>query len=204
MERLLVEESLAAIRESRPRSLYFALGVPAREGMISVNSKCGGEVKIFLDVVHPEPALIVMGSGLVAQATASMAARCGFKVTVVDDAETATEASFPGVTLVTEPYPASLEGVKIRPSDYVVMLHGDTEFELAGLRHAVRARPAFIGLLGSANKVREHKRHLKEDGLDASIVDTIKGPIGLMIGAETPWEIGVSIVSELIKVRAGA
>jgi xanthine dehydrogenase accessory factor len=204
MERLLVDEALAALREGKPRSLHFAMGVPAREGMIPVNSKCGGEVKIFMDVVKPDPSLVVMGSGLIAQAAASMAAECGFKVTVVDDAETATESNFPGMSLVNGPYPGSLRGVRIRPSDYVVMLHGETEFELAGLRHAVKAKPAFIGLLGSSNKAREHKKQLREEGLDASTVDAIRGPIGLKIGAETPWEIGVSIVAELIKVRAGA
>jgi xanthine dehydrogenase accessory factor len=86
----------------------------------------------------------------------------------------------------------------------VVMLHGETGFELAGLKHALRAEPAFIGLLGSRNKAKEHKRQLNGEGLDPAQVDAIKGPIGLEIGAETPWEIGVSIVAELIKVRAGA
>jgi xanthine dehydrogenase accessory factor len=204
MERLLVEQALATMKEGKPRCLHFAMGVPAREGMIAVNSKCGGEVKIFMDVMKPNPALIVMGSGLIAQATARMAAQCGFKVTVVDDAETAMEASFPGINLVNGPYPDSLKGVKIRPSDYVVMLHGETEFELAGLRHALKAGPAFIGLLGSSNKASEHKRQLKEEGYEPSRVDAIRGPIGLKIGAETPWEIGVSIVAELIKFRAGA
>jgi xanthine dehydrogenase accessory factor len=159
---------------------------------------------VFLDVVKPEPGLIVLGSGLIAQAAARMAAECGFRVTVVDEAKTATEANFPGANLVKEPYPESLRGVEIRPSDYVVVLHGETEFELAGLRHALKARPAFIGLLGSSNKAREHREQLRGEGLDPDMVDAIKGPLGLEIGAETPWEIGVSIVAELIKVRAGA
>ena len=204
MERLLVEEALVALKENNPRSFHFAMGVPAREGMIPVNSKCGGEVKIFMDVVKPDPGLIVMGSGLIAQAAARMAAECGFKVTVVDDAKTTIESNFPGMNLVNGPYPGSLKGVKVRPSDYVVVLHGETEFELAGLRHALKSGPAFIGLLGSSNKAREHKRQLKEEGYDPSAVDAIKGPIGLKIGAETPWEIGVSIAAELIKARAGA
>jgi len=204
MERILVEQALEAIKEGKPRCLHFAMGVPAREGMIPVNSKCGGEVKIFMDVVRPDPSLIVMGSGLIAQAVARMAAECGFKVTVVDDAKTATEANFPGMTLINEPYPDSLRRVRVRPSDYVVTLHGETGFELAGLRHALKEGPSFIGLLGSVNKAREHKRQLKDEGYDPSAVNAIKGPIGLDIGAETPWEIGVSIVAELVKARAGA
>jgi xanthine dehydrogenase accessory factor len=203
LERRLIEEALAALSEGKPRALHFALGVPAREGMVSVNSKCGGEVKIFMDVLKPELRLIIMGSGLIAQAVARYSRECGFQVTVVDDADTATAENFPGVELVDDAYPESLTKVKIRPGDYVVMLHGETEFELAGLRHAVKARPAFIGLLGSSNKAKEHKRQLKEEGHDPTIVDAVRGPIGLDIGAETPEEIAVSIVAELIKAKNG-
>ena len=203
MERMLIDEALEALNEGTPRTVHFALGVPAREGMVSVDSKCGGEVKIFMDVLKPEPRLIIMGSGLIAQAVARYSRDCGFHVTVVDDADTATAENFPGAELVDDDYPESLTKVKIRPSDYVAMLHGETEFELAGLRHAVEAGPAFIGLLGSRNKAKEHRRQLKEEGYDPETVDAIKGPIGLEIDAETPEEIAVSIVAELISVRHG-
>ncbi len=203
MERRLIDEALEALSEGTPRTIHFALGVPAREGMVSVDSKCGGEVKIFMDVLKPKPRLIIMGSGLIAQAVARYSRDCGFHVTVVDDADTATEENFPGVELVDDAYPESLTKVKIRPSDYVAMLHGETGFELAGLRHAAEARPAFIGLLGSRNKAKEHRRQLKEEGYDPDTVEAIKGPIGLEIGAETPEEIAVSIVAELISVRHG-
>ncbi len=203
MERRLIDEALDALREGKPRALHFALGVPAREGMISVNSKCGGEVKIFMDVLKPEPRLIIMGSGLIAQTVARYSSDCGFHVTVVDDADTATAENYPDAELVNDAYPESLTRVNIKPSDYVAMLHGETEFELAGLRHAVKARPAFIGLLGSRNKAREHKRQLKEEGYDPETVDAIRGPIGLEIDAETPEEIAISIVAELIKAKRG-
>ena len=203
MERRLIDEALEALGEGKPKVVHFALGVPAREGMVSVNSKCGGEVKIFMDVLKPEPRLIIMGSGLIAQAVARYTRDCGFKVTVVDDADTATAENFPGVELVDDGYPESLTKVKIRPSDYVAVLHGETEFEIAGLRHAVKATPAFIGLLGSKNKAREHRRQLKMEGYDPETVDAIRGPIGLDIGAETPEEIAVSIVAELIQAKNG-
>ena len=203
MERRLIDEALDTLREGKPRVLHFALGVPPREGMISVNSKCGGEVKIFMDVLKPEPQLIIMGSGLIAQAVARYSNDCGFHVTVVDDADTATEENFPSVELVNDPYPESLANVNIKPSDYVTILHGETEFELAGLKHAVQAKPAFVGLLGSRNKVKEHRRQLKKEGYDPETIDSIKGPIGLYIGAETPEEIAVSIVAELITLKRG-
>ena len=179
------------------------MGVPPREGMIAIDSKCGGEVKIFMDIIKPEPRLIIMGSGWIAQATARYAKDCSFEVTVVDDAETAKQNYFPGITIVDGKYPESLRGVEIRPSDFVAVLHGETPFELAALRHAVKARPAYIGLLGSANKARRHREQLKSEGLDEKILEAIHAPIGIDIHAETPEEIGVSIVAEMIRVKRG-
>jgi len=203
MERLLVKEALEDLAEGKPRTLHFALGIPPREGMIAIDSKCGGEVKVFMDIVKPEPRLIVMGSGWIAQATARYAKDCGFGVTVVDDAETARQEYFPGMTIVNGKYPESLVSVEIRPSDFVAVLHGETPFELAALRHAVKARPAYLGLLGSANKAKKHRDQLRSEGLDGKILDALHAPLGLDINAETPEEIGVSIVAEMIRVKRG-
>ncbi|MCW4050440.1 MAG: XdhC family protein [Candidatus Bathyarchaeota archaeon] len=203
MERLLINKALEVIEDGRPRTYHFAMGVPAREGMIPVDSKCGGEVKIFMDLVKPDPRLVIMGSGWIAQAVARYAKECNFEVIVIDDAETAKQEHFPDMTVINDKYPESLKQVEIRPSDYVAMLHGETSFELAGLRYAVNANPAYIGLLGSGNKAKEHKKQLKKEGYDSENVDAIKGPIGLDISAETPEEIGVSIVAELIQQKRG-
>jgi xanthine dehydrogenase accessory factor len=199
MERLLVKHALEVMKEGKPCSYHFAMGIAAREGMIAVDSKCGGEVKIFMDPINPDPRLVIMGSGLIAQAVARFAADCGFTIIVIDDAKTATEKNFPKMTVVNSKYPESLKKVQIRNSDYVAMLHGETDFEINGLRYAVEANPAYIGLLGSRNKRKEHVNQLKAEGLETQIVEKIIGPIGLNIDAETPEEIGISIVAELIQ-----
>ncbi len=204
MERLLIEKALEVMELGKPRTYHFAMGIPAREGMIPVNSKCGGEVKIFMDPIKPDPRLIIMGSGWIAQAVARYATECSFEIIVVDDADSAKADWFPeGATIINDKYPESLDQVDIRQSDYVAMLHGETGFEIAGLRHAVKAKPAYIGLLGSGNKQKEHVKQLKSEGFDTEIVETIKGPIGYDISAETPEEIGISIVAELINKKRG-
>jgi xanthine dehydrogenase accessory factor len=203
MERMLVSKALEVMKEGKPYTYHFAMGIHAREDMIPINSKCGGEVKLFMDLIKPDPRLIILGSGLIAQAVARYAKDCGFTVIVVDDAKTATVENFHEVTLVNSKYPESLRSVDIRTSDYVAMLHGETEFEIKGLRYAVVANPDYIGLLGSRNKRREHVKQLKSEGYSEEIVDRIKGPIGLEIHAETPEEIAISIVAELIQHKRG-
>jgi xanthine dehydrogenase accessory factor len=201
MERLLVGRALETLKERKPRSYHFAMGIPAREGMIPVDSKCGGEVKIFMDPIYPDLRLVIMGSGLIAQAVARYAKDCGFTVIIVDDAETATTEYFPEMIIHNKTYPESLKEVEIRHSDYVAMLHGETDFEVDGLRHAVKAKPAYIGLLGSRNKRKEHTKQLKAEGLPEADVEKVKGPIGLEIETETPEEIAISIVAELIQQK---
>ena len=204
MERLLISKAMEVMEKGKPQTYHFAMGVPAREGMIPVDSKCGGEVKIFMDPVKPDPRLVIMGSGWIAQAVARYASECNFEVIVIDDAESARADWFPeGTTIISDKYPESLKQVEIRRSDYVAMLHGETGFEIEGLRYAVKASPAYIGLLGSSNKRKEHVKQLKSEGLDGDIVESIKGPIGLDISAETPEEIGISIVAELIEKKRG-
>ena len=204
MERLLIGKAMGVMESGKPETYHFAMGIPAREGMIPVDSKCGGEVKIFMDPIKPDPRLIIMGSGWIAQAVARYAKECNFDIIVVDDADSARADWFPeGAEIISDKYPQSLETVEIRRSDYVAMLHGETGFEIAGLRYAVKANPAYIGLLGSGNKRKEHVKQLKSEGLDAEAVESIKGPIGLDISAETPEEIGVSIVAELINKKRG-
>ena len=204
MERLLIGKAMGVMERGKPEIYHFAMGVPAREGMIPVDSKCGGEVKIYMDPIRPDPRLVIMGSGWIAQAVARYATECNFEIIIVDDAESAKADWFPdGATIINDKYPESLEQVDIRQSDYIAMLHGETGFELAGLRHAVKAKPAYIGLLGSGNKRKEHVKQLKSEGLDAEVVETIKGPIGHDISAETPEEIGISIVAELIQKKRG-
>lgn len=203
MERLIVKEAIEALGEGKPRTLHFAMGIPPREGMIPIDSKCGGEVKIFMDVVKPEPRLIIMGSGWIAQSVARYAKECGFEVIVVDDADTARQELFPGATIVNGKYPESLAGVEVRPSDFVAVLHGETPFEMAALRHAFKAKATYVGLLGSGNKAKKHREQLKGEGFDEKLLEAMCAPIGLDISAETPEEIGVSIVAEMIKKKRG-
>ncbi|MBN1682487.1 XdhC family protein [Candidatus Bathyarchaeota archaeon] len=201
MERLLIKQALDVLKTGKCRTLHFAMGIPPREGMIAIDSQCGGEVKIFMDIIKPEPRLFIMGSGLIAKLTAKFAKNCGFEIFIVDDAPTSTHNNFPNMIIINDRFPESLKQVNIKNSDYVVILHGDTFFELAALRHALDANPSFIGLLGSKNKMIRHKETLKSEGYSETQLELLHGPIGIDINAETPEEISISIVAELINKK---
>ncbi len=202
VERRLIAEALEALRDGRPRVLAFAMGVEPSGDAIAVDSKCGGEVKVFLDVIKPDPRLIVVGSGHIGKPLADLAYAVGFEVVVVDDAETATPERFPHARCIhSGPYSKELELVDVKPSDFVAVVHGETDHEIAALRRFLSLGSAYIGLLGSRNKAAKHKRQLIAEGFPEDEVEKIRAPIGLSIDAETPGEIAVSIVAELIEAR---
>ncbi len=202
MERRLEEEALKALAEGRPQTITFALGVKPREGAIPINSRCGGEVKIFMDIMKPDPRLIVIGSGHIGMPLAHLAHEAGFETIVVDDAPTTTRERFPHATEIrSDPIEKEIEDLKTTPADYVAIVHGESWYELTSLRGLLPRKPAYVGLLGSNSKAEKISEKLISDGLPAEDVARIISPIGIESGAETPEEIAVSIVAELIKVR---
>lgn len=202
MERKLVFEALKTMKEDRPRAIDFTLGIEPKEGAVAIDSKCGGEVKVFMDIVEPIPRLVIIGSGYIAKPLAELADMVGFEVIVVDDAETATWERFPMAKEIhSGPFAEEIRLVKIGASDYVTIVHGETSYELETLRNILPKKPTYIGLLGSRNKASAHKRHLSEEGFNAMELEAIHAPIGVSIGAETPEEIAVSIIAELINLR---
>jgi xanthine dehydrogenase accessory factor len=179
-------------------------GVEPREGAISIDSKCGGEVKIFMDVIKPVPRLIVIGSGHIGKPVADLAHIVGFEVVVIDDAEVTTRERFPYTLEVhSGPFAEELNATDVRPSDFVAIVHGETDYELRALRRFLELGVPYIGLLGSRNKASEHRKQLLDEGFTEDMMNVIRAPIGLELGAVTPEEIAVSVVAELIKAKRG-
>lgn len=203
MERALVSEALEALRKGKPTTIRFSLGLEAGGDKVYIDSRCGGEVEVFLDVYEPEPRLIIIGSGHIAHPLAEFAQRTGFRVVVVDDAETNCEERYPAADIRNGPFKEELERLEVWPSDFVAIVHGETGYELPALRAMLKRKPRYIGLLGSRHKAEKHRERLLSEGFDGVSVEGINAPIGLDIGAETPEEIAISILAEIIKKRHG-
>jgi xanthine dehydrogenase accessory factor len=150
---------------------------------------------------RPPERLVVMGAGHDAEPVARLARQVGFSVTVVDPRpEFNDDRRFPGCQhIVTEAarldpqaYPELAAGA------YWVVMNHHKERDRAGLRAALRMEPRFVGALGPWNRTRE-----LVEGLSAEEQDRINGPVGLDLSADTPDEVAVSIVAELMAVRKG-
>ena len=165
-----------------------------------------GELSVFIETIAPQPLMMIFGAGHNAQPLTTMAKQLGFKV-VVGDARPmwATEDRFPDADDVIVGWPdAVFERIPLDRRTYVVLLSHDARFEdpVFGEVHGKPIR--YLGAIGSRRTHRARLERLTGAGWTQEELDAIYGPIGLDIGAETPAEMAVSILAEVIQARYGA
>lgn len=161
-------------------------------------------LRVFAEPLVAPTVLHLVGAGHVALATARVAAFAGFEVVVMDDrAEFASAERYPGAreVRVLENFNQCLRG--LGPDDYVVIVTRGHLHDRDVLAQALRTAAGYVGMIGSRGKRDAVYRSLLENGYTQADLDRVFCPIGLAIGADTPEEIAVSIVGELIGVRAG-
>jgi xanthine dehydrogenase accessory factor len=159
--------------------------------------------KIFLNVYVPPRRLIVVGAVHIAQSLAPMAAMLDFDVTVVDPRGAwATTQRFPGVKVIKDWADEAFQEMGLDASTAVVTLTHDPKLDDPALEAALRSDAFYIGALGSKRTHARRKERLAEVGITDEQFARIHGPVGLNIGAKSPAEIAVSILGQIIEVRA--
>jgi xanthine dehydrogenase accessory factor len=152
----------------------------------------------------PEPPLVVCGAGHVAHALVPLARGCGFAPIVVDELpEMANEARFPDAVRFVDSFDVrDWKDVPLDHNSYVVIVTRDHAQDQALLEQLIGRELAYLGLIGSRRKVEMFKQRLIVRGVAEERFARLCAPIGLDIGAETPEEIAVAIVAQLIETRA--
>jgi xanthine dehydrogenase accessory factor len=203
LERALINESLKALREGKPRKAVFSLHKGGGKEAIETGLICGGELTIFIDVIEPKHRLILIGAGHVALPLAKLADIVGFSLVVVDDnEELANKERFPMVQeIITGNFNEILDKIEVGSRDFVVIAHGEPEHDYLALEKIIRKKPAYVGLLGSNVKVATLLKRLREAGISDEELKPLHAPVGLDIGAQTPEEIAISILAEIIKEK---
>jgi xanthine dehydrogenase accessory factor len=162
----------------------------------------GGQ-KVFLNVYVPPPRLIVVGAVHIAQSLAPMATMLEFDVTVVDPRGAwATAQRFPGVNVIQDWADEAFQAMGLDSSTAVVTLTHDPKLDDPALEAALKSDAFYVGALGSRRTHAKRKERLAEAGITDEQFARIHGPIGLNIGARSPAEIAVSILGQIIEVRA--
>ncbi len=172
----------------------------SREGLV-----CGGSVEVFVEPILPEPRLVILGAGHVGLAVARAAQPLGFRITVIDDRENfADPERFPGVEeVLVQPFEQGLENLKTHSETFILIVTRGHSHDQVALEGAIRVPARYVGLVGSRRKIGILVESLLEKGYPPAAFESLYAPIGLEIGSETPEEIAVSVMAELIALQKG-
>jgi len=173
--------------------------------ILSLQDPAGNKVEVFVEPVVSDAVLYVFGAGHVSRQIVPLASHVGFQVVVIDDrADFANTRHFPEARdIYPLPFEDVIERFEIHDLSYLVIVTRGHMHDKNVLAQALKTKAGYIGMIGSSRKRNIIYEKLLEEGFTKKDLSRVHSPIGLDIGAETPEEIAVSIVAELIKVRRG-
>jgi xanthine dehydrogenase accessory factor len=158
---------------------------------------------ILIEPFIPKPRLIVFGGGHIAKPLSEFAARVGFSVTVIDDRPFfANTERFPEADyVICQSFEKCFDLIHLKASDFVVIITRGHRHDGVVLRKVLKHDLNYIGMIGSKRRVIAMREELINEGFEKARLDLVHAPIGLDIGAITPDEIAISIVSQLIHYK---
>jgi xanthine dehydrogenase accessory factor len=201
LENRVVREALASLLDGKPRNLTYNMTDPEHGDP----GLCGGQVEVFVEPIMPSPMLVIVGGGHVGKAVAYLAKWLGFRIALSDDrAEFCTPEANPNVD---EFYPCNLselpQHLSITSQTTIVLTTRGSDVDVEGLPALIETQAGYIGVIGSRRRWTTTIKGLKQKGISEEKLERIHSPIGLGIGAETPQEIAVSIMAEILMLRCG-
>ena len=200
-EARVIQEAQAAIADGETRVLSYNLA-DRESGDPGV---CGGTVTVFVEPVLPSPTIIVIGCGHVGKATAELAKWMEFRVIVADDRPGyATPEQIPGMDGYVEGTLAELASrFDINRHTYIITVTRGVGIDEVLLPALLATSAPYIGVIGSKRRWAMTAQLLSEKGIHRADLERVHSPIGLELGAETPREIAVSIMAEIVMVMRG-
>ena len=201
VESRVIDEALDSLKSGTPRTLTYSMVDPQR-GDPGV---CGGQLEVFLEPILPNPTLILIGGGHVGKSVAHLAKWLEFRVVVCDDRpEFCNRETIPGAD---EYYPVTIEELskklEITSWTYIVLTTRGSNVDVEGLPFLLESPAAYIGVIGSRRRWELTQQNLINAGIKKEVLTKVHSPIGLELDAETPNEIAVSIMAEILMLRNG-
>jgi xanthine dehydrogenase accessory factor len=161
--------------------------------------------ELFVDVIHPELVLIIVGGVHIAITLASLAKALGYSTVVIDPRRAfGSQERFPHADRLIQAWPdEAFAQLDLTPETAIAMLTHDPKIDDPALKIALQSPAFYIGALGSRQTHEKRRRRLEADGLTPAQLDRLHAPIGLEIGAETPEEIALAVLAEVVAARHG-
>lgn len=193
----VAQEAMQALREGHSHLIHVHLDADQAVG------SCGATLELFIEVLYPEPRLIIAGAGQVAQTLARLATQLDFRIVVVDDRRDLANPQVFGdkVQLTFGDIPQTIRELEPDEASWIVVVTRGHHLDKDALRAALETNARYVGMIGSPGKIKNIFRDLLKEGISRERLAQVHSPIGLDLGAETPEEIALSIAAEMLMIR---
>lgn len=201
MERRVVDEALEALDDGALRIKSYSFRDP-KQGDVGV---CGGEIKVLIEPLKPQPTLLIIGAGHVGSAVAHLGRWLGFRIIMSDDRPdfVTPEATPDADERLLGPIGEVAGKVAINGQTYVLLTTRGVDIDVHGLPSLLESPAPYIGVIGSRRRWETTAQKLLEAGTAQASIDRVTSPMGLELNAETPEEIAISILAEIVMLRRG-
>jgi len=201
IELQVIKEAIEVINKGKPKHLKYCLKEGDDLGMM-----CGGDVEVFIEPIIPAPTLFILGGGHISLVLSRMAKMLGFRIVITDNRpEYAAPERFPEAeTTLSVEYDKVFTKLKVGKNGYIVIVTHGHSGDSAALEGALTTNAKYIGMIGSKIKNEAVYKNLLAKGIKQEQLGRVFAPICLSIHSQTPEEIAISILAEIIKVRRGS
>lgn len=200
VEKLSRDAAVEAIDEGASRREEWELRPGGNTGMV-----CDGSMEVFINVLEGKRTLIVAGGGHIAVPVVRIGTELGYSPVVVEDRdEFADPDRFPDADVIQAPFEEGIAETTITGNTAIVIATRSSTFDRRAAQHALESDAFYVGCVASESKAEHIRAGLRDDGVDEASLDRLRAPVGLDLGADTPAQIALSILSEIESVRTGA
>jgi len=199
LENQVVKEAKLAINNNQSKLIEYKMTDPSR-GDVGI---CGGQVMVFIEPINPSPLIVIVGVGHVGKAVAHLAKWLGYRVAISDDRpDFCTPETTPDADYY---YPTEMKNLPeqftITNQTYLILSTRGSSTDIEGLPNLLKTSAGYIGIIGSKRRWAETVKQLIINGITREELSRVHSPIGIEINAETPEEIAVSILAEILMIQ---
>ena len=196
---VVIKEALKALADGQPRLIRISPSSSPEEGIVDYAMTChsGGTLDIFIEPVLPKPHILILGRSPVAASLTRLAKAVNYRVSLA--APGADRENFPDPDLLQTDL--ELNHLKITPETFIVV-STQGEYDEEALEKALDTSAAYVAFVASKTKAGKVLEYLRDRGVAAARLSQVRAPAGLDIRAASPEEIAVSILAEIIQVKA--
>ncbi|HJT56110.1 MAG TPA: XdhC/CoxI family protein [Ktedonobacteraceae bacterium] len=193
----VAQNAMQALREGQSSIIHVHLDPDQAVG------SCGATLELFIEVLYPEPRLIIAGAGNVAQALTRLVTQLDYRIVVVDDRRDLADPHMFGdkIQLTFGDIPQTIRELEPDEASWIVIVTRGHHLDKDALRAALETSARYVGMIGSPGKIKNIFRDLLREGMPRERLEQVHSPIGLDLGAETPEEIALSIAAEMLMLR---